>query len=466
MADTSAAGNIMTGYVTPVIRTMAILASLVCVFFLVNGGYHYLTSSGKPQQLEHAKLVLRNALIGLAIVLAAATLTAILSHAYASSGATAHQQLPLLSEVKPQSVSNGLVDVIIKAVTGVLNNIMQSAAKPFLAALSFFTTSTPLIADNASVFNLWLGVVGITDALFVLVIALLGFHVMSYATFGLDEIEFKHLLPQIALIFLLVNSSIFIIDGFISLSNAMIHAMTAGFGNVTVWDALTKVVDKGDGLGLATLLIMIAFLILSFILLIYYVGRIVTLYIGAVLSPLALLLWLIPSFRDFSESAAKVYLTTIFVLFVHVVILQLAASLFTGLAVSSPTHTPDTLMALVVGIATLLALLKTQGVLMELSYASIGPKTARKLGGQFINGVSYFGGKGKAVATAVANLDSQDNTKGTGRGSGGYRDKYDTSFVRPYSGGQKQASKSTPKIKTGTTVAAPKAQSPKVMEKP
>ena len=32
------------------------------------------------------------------------------------------------------------------------------------------------------------------DALFVLVIALLGFHVMGYATLGLDEIEIKHIL--------------------------------------------------------------------------------------------------------------------------------------------------------------------------------------------------------------------------------------------------------------------------------
>lgn len=70
-----------------------------------------------------------------------------------------------------------------------------------MAALGFFTKATPLMAQNSSVFNLWLAMVGITDVLFVVVIALLGFHVMSAASLGFDEIEIKHLLPRIGLIF-------------------------------------------------------------------------------------------------------------------------------------------------------------------------------------------------------------------------------------------------------------------------
>ncbi len=100
--------------------------------------------------------------------------------------------------------------------------------------------------------------------------------------------------------------------------------------------------------------------ILSVVLLVYYVGRLVTLFIGAVLSPLVILIWLVPGWRDFSESAAKTYLSTVFVLFVHVVILQLAASLFVGLSGSPDSPAPDTLMSMIVGLATILALLRTQ----------------------------------------------------------------------------------------------------------
>jgi len=36
-------------------------------------------------------------------------------------------------------------------------------------------------------------------------------------------------------------------------------------------------------------------------------------------------------------------------------------------------------MSVVVGLATLMTLLKTQGVLMQLNYASVAPKAMRKL---------------------------------------------------------------------------------------
>jgi hypothetical protein len=482
LADASSAASVMRSFVAPVLSTLCIIASLVCAFFLVNGGYHYMTSSGKPDRLEHAKRVMRNALLGLVTVLAAAILMTILTHAYAGSSAALNAKLPTLTTLQPAPVSNGLVDILIKAITGLLNNIIQSIAAPFLKALTFFTTSTPLMADNSAVFNLWLAIVGITDVLFVLVVALLGFHIMSAATFGFDEVEFKHLLPRIGLIFLLVNSSIFAIDGVIELSNAMIRAINAAGPSSSVWDVLTTVVKQAGGQGVAALLIMVAFLIFAVILLIYYVGRLVTLYIGAVLSPAILLLWLVPGFRDFSESAAKVYLTTVLVLFVHVIILEMAASLFAGLVIGSPTHTPDTLMAMVVGLATLIALLKTQGVMMQLSYVSVGPRSARKLGGQFMTGVSYLGGKGQTIATTVNNR--KDNTNGgNGQSGGGKSGKRlsNASYTQPKSKsrngpgdgsfdaespGFKTSNKSTRQAKTGETTVAPKSIKAKEMERP
>ena len=55
----------------------------------------------------------------------------------------------------------------------------------------------------------------------------------------------------------------------------------------------------------------------------------------------------------------------------------------------------------------MIALIKTQGVLMQLNYASIGPRTARKLGGSFVNGVSYLAisaryAYGGAIAPALS----------------------------------------------------------------
>lgn len=390
LADASSASDAMRAYVGPAVTTLAVLASLACVFFLVTGGIQYMSSAGNPDKLEHAKKIIKNALIGLVLVIAAGTLTAILTHAYSSTGTAGTEQFPSLQPLEPKDNGFNLFDVVINAIVSVLRNIVQSIGTPFVSALGFFTNSTPLMGGNASVFNLWLAVVGITDVLFILVIALIGFQVMSAATLGFDEIELKQLLPQMAFIFLLINTSIFAIDAIISLSNAMIYALQSGFQSTSVWDVLAKITEQSSDMGLAGLLIMIAFLILSVMLLVYYVLRLVGLYLGAILAPVVLLLWLLPAFKDFAITALKTYLVAIFVLFVHVVILLLAASIFVGIKAGDTSGQPNALMALIVGLATVVALLKAQGMMNQLVSAASAPKAARELGSSFMRGVSYM----------------------------------------------------------------------------
>lgn len=461
-ADASGAVTVMREYVAPTIRTLAALAAIVCTFFIVNSGYLYMTSSGKPEQMDHAKHVLRNALLGLIIVLSAATLTSILTSAYGHPAGGQTAALPSLQAIPPHNAGNGLVDVLIKAVTGFLNNIIQAVATPFLAALDHFTKSTPLMAGNPSVFNLWLTIVGMTDVLFVVILALIGFHVMSAASFGFDEIEFKHLLHRIGLIFLLLNTSIFFIDGIIELSNVLITAIGKVAGSSSPWESLTAVVKDTGGQGLAALLMMLAFLIFSVFLLVYYVLRLVTLFIGAVISPLVILVWLVPGFRDFSETAIKTYMTTIFTLFVHVVILQLAASLFTGMAATGENQVPDTLMAMVVGLATIMALLKTQGVMMQFSYVSMGARNTRRLGSQFMNGVSYMTGKSRAVVSKTAGatgkgIDKARSIQSTRRiESKSAQSSRSARNSQPNKNASNAASTHKQSAKTGITYEAPK----------
>lgn len=390
LADAMAASNAMRSFVAPIVTTLCVIATLACAFFLVAGGTEYMASRGKPENLEHAKRTLKNALIGLVLIIGAATLTAILSHAYGGGAGTMADKLPTLTPIQ-QDTSTSFWDVVIKAIIHVLQNIVDSIGQPFVQALGYFTNATPLMGDNSNVFNMWLAIVGITDALFVLVIALLGFQVMSFSTLGFDELDIRQLLPQIALVFLLVNTSIFAIDGVIAFSNGMIHALQSGFPCTSVWDLLSQIIQKSTGLGLGGLLILVAFLVLTVMLLVYYVGRLITLYIGAVLSPLVMLLYLLPAFKDFAVTALKIYLTTIFVLFVQVVIMQLASSIFGGILQGDNSGQPNILMALIVGLATVWALLKTQGVMKELAHAATGPHAAREMARSFRTGVSYLG---------------------------------------------------------------------------
>ncbi len=484
MAATSSAAGIMRSYVSPIINTLCIVGSAACIFFLANGGITYATSAGQPDKLDHAKRIIRNALIGLIFIFAATALTQILTHAYAGSNSAAHASIPNLTAITPAPVSNGLVGVIIKAITGVLNNIIQSLAAPFINSLAYFTKSTPLMADNSTVFDLWLAMVGICDALFVLVMALLGFHVMSASTFGLDEIDIKHLLPRFALIFLGLNTSIFAIDGVIELSNAMLHAVTITNGTTALWDALTNVVKQSAELGLPSLLLMLLFTISAVILVFYYLSRLIALYIGAILSPLVLLMWLVPGFRDFSETAARTYVMTIFVLFVQVLVLIVAGSLLDGVVVGSPTQTTGTLMPILTGSVALYFAVKVPFFMEKLTFASVGPRSARQLGGQFMNAVNSINLRRISKNTERKDVDPETGRRlvpGTGKRKPIFGEVGTATVARgaPQNrqrnkGGTTTIQSDKPRSKTGTTVVAPRAgnsqskqtKSPKPMEKP
>lgn len=442
LADALAASSMMQSFVAPLMTGLCIAASLGCTFFLVVGGTQYMSSRGKPENLEHAKRTIKNALIGLVVVLAAATLTAILTHAYSMSSSAVTDKLPTLAPIQPTS-TGGFWDIIIKSIVHVLQAIVGSIGQPFVQALAFFTKSTPLMGYNSSVFNMWLVIVGIADVLFIVVTALLGFHVMSFSTLGFEELDIKRLLPQMALVFLLMNTSLFAIDGIISLSNAMVHALQAAFPPLSLWDVLTNLTQQSSSLGLGALLIMIAFLVLTVLLLIYYVVRLITLYIGAALSPILLLLYLIPAFKDFAVTAVKVYLMTIFVLFVQVVIMQLASSLFLGMLQGSTGGQPNTLMALIVGLATIWALLKTPGVMKELSFAASMPQAAHRIASTFSKSFSYVRKVDRTVQqhnAKSAKEKKKSNSGGTSSSGNGYSDQ------KPIP--------DTPKLRTGETQPA------------
>ena len=405
----------LQNYLRPIMYSLVGLAGVVSTFFIVQGGIEYMTSAGRPDKLEHAKKILKNALIGLVIVIAAGTLTSILNNAYQQGGGSVVEQLPVLQPVQTDTGGGGITEVLINAIIGLFKHIITSAGKPFIQALSYFTHETPLMASNPAVFKLWLTVLGISNVLFVLGVALIGFQVMSAASFGLEEMEFKQLIPKLIGTFLLMNMSIFAIDAIIGLSNAMIHAVESIYSSNSVWEILKSVSDLSGGYGFVALMIMVVFLILALMLIVFYVLRIVTQYVGAVLSPIVALLQIIPGFKDFSLTATKAYIVNIFLLFIHVIILTLAATLFESVKLEGGSGSFNPVMAMIVGVATLLALLKTQSVLMHMSYVSAGPRALRKLSSQFMNGVSYT--TSKIQSSRSSRQLASDNTKSSSSSS-------------------------------------------------
>lgn len=377
------------------------LAGTAVVFFLVRGGYLYITSTGHPDALEDAKRTIRNALIGLVIVIAASFMTNLLSESLMQSSSGGSATALELSPIMPQQQTGTLTQILLDAVSGFLQNIVGSVTKPILDGIVWFLTSTPSLSTNSVVFNFWLVIVGITDSLFAIAIALLGFRVMSASSFGFEDVPLKELLPRIGLAFLLANTSIFWIDWVIELCQTMVNAVlhaTGGLSNAWIINAFDPAALLSQTTALITLVFAIMFILLAVILLIFYISRLMILAFGAALSPLLCLLSLSLKMSDFVGNAIKIYIVTIFTVFLHVVIIQLASSFLTvpGQVGENP------IIAILIGIALFSVLLKSTSVTVQLAMSSQAGNTLKTFSKQVINVISASSGKSAQAASTAA----------------------------------------------------------------
>ncbi len=324
----AATSSTIVDYTNSTVQLLTLIAGAAAVFFLIKGGYLYITSSGKPDSLENAKRTIKNALIGLILVIASSFIVSTLTNTFnqtsqvTSSGAV---QLTDISSVKP---SDGLTQVLIDAVNGFLQNLVQSATQPLVNGIMTYLASTPDLLTNQVVMHFWLTILGITDSLFIVVVALLGLHVMSAESFGFEQIELRQLLPRIGLAFLGANVSLFLCDYAVITCNALVKAVidaTGGLNQAWVVNAVTfQNLADVKTLALITLVFLVIFLILAMILLFMLIARLIFISLGAVLSPFIFLLWTLPKFSDFAEIAIKSYLVSVFTIFVYVVVIRLS----------------------------------------------------------------------------------------------------------------------------------------------
>ena len=410
-ADAQAASSMLRSSISPLFSTMVTIAAVICVLVIIFGGYYYMTSAGNPEKLVHAKKTLRNAFVGFVVVLAAGSLVAVMQNAYTSKPVKPAE----ISVEQPKADQPGsLNEIVSDSIKNFIQGAVKSIGQPVVDMLKQFTSATPLVAQNGAVFNVWAIMVAIADVLLLLVVALIGFRIMGASIIGLGDVDIRSLVPQVILAFVLANLSIFAIDAIISVSNAMIQALLIGMSNDIIWVALGTLIATISSVNIGIILLIAIVIILAIMLLVYYLQRMIVLYVGAVLSPLVVLLWLLPSFRDFAVHAVRMYITTIFVLFVHVSILMLAVALFSSLIQGKD----NAFMTALLGIATLLVLLKTSRTMNHLAMLGAGGHSMRRLGDTFVSGVSYMAGAMKqnpALATAGVGVSrSSTSTSTTG----------------------------------------------------
>lgn len=397
----------VANFTADALTTLTVLASTAVVFFLIRGSYVYITSTGNPTALDDAKKTIKNALIGLVIVIAAASISSFLNHAMIEPSSGGSATSLELAPIVPVEENGSLAQILLDAISGFLQNIVQSATKPILDGITWFLTATPTLATNSVVFNFWLVIVGITDSLFAIGIALLGFQIMSANTFGFEELTLKELLPKIGLAFLFANTSIFWIDWIIQLCQTLINATlnaTGGLSSAWIINAFDPAALISGTTAIITLIFAILFILLAVVLLIFYISRLMILAFGAVISPLACLLSLSPKFSGLVSSASKLYLITIFTVYVHVIIIQLASSFLTvpGQSGANP------IISLLIGIALFSVLLKSTSMTVQLAMASQTGNNLKRVGTQIFN---TFSSRSREVGTSHAVTKASTNIK-------------------------------------------------------
>ena len=322
-------------------------------------------------------------MIGLILVLASGVLISLFNNALSLSstnGSASAISIAPINSIKP---TDGLTQVLIDAVSAFMQNIVESATKPIVDGIFGFLTTTPSLLSNQVIVNFWLVSLGIVDSLFVVVAAILGLHLMSADTFGFEEVDIKQILPRLGLYFLGANVSLFLADYAIITCNALVSAVlnsTGGLSHSWVINIINPATPISGTTPLITLIFLVIFIIVAIVLLFMYITRLIFVSLGAVLSPFIFLLWTIPKMSDFAEIATKSYLAAVFVVFVHVVIIQLAASFL-----ALPEQSNNSLISIAVGIGLFLTLLKVPSLMTNMMFYSSGNGKLRKLGGQIIN---------------------------------------------------------------------------------
>jgi hypothetical protein len=376
----------ITEYTNDTLSIITLISTAAAVFFLIRGGYLYLTSSGNPQALEQAKKTIKQALIGLVIVLAAGVLVSVFRNAVnsnTSGGEAPGYELSQIDSVKP---SDGLTQVLIDAVASFMQNIVESATKPIVDGVMGYLTTTPSLLGNPVIVKFWLVSLGIVDSLFVIVVALLGFHFMSAGSLGFEEIELKFLLPRIGLAFLGANVSLFLADYAVLTCNTLVKAIldsTGGLNHAWVVNAIDPVTVISGNTPLITLIFLVLFLIIAIVLLLMYISRLIMISLGAVLSPFVFLIWTLPKFADTAEMAVKTYLVSVFMIFVHTVVIRLA-----GAFLALPESSENSLISIAIAIGLFLTLLKVPDLMMQAVLYTSRSGALKKVGGQIINVIS------------------------------------------------------------------------------
>lgn len=244
--------------------------------------------------------------------------------------------------------------VLVNLLQG-LANALHGAIGGVLGSSLNFITQTPPSGSYASptVHALWGVVRLIADAALVLVVLWGGFNVIARQQIGSPYHEAMELFPRLILGALLVNTSLSWTQLVIDANNALCSAV--GQAGLPAWERANTVSQV-----LVDLLAALIYLVTSLVLLLQALMRLALVDVLLVVSPIALLCWILPQTQGWARLWSSTFLGAVFTQFVQVLTLKLGGSLLTEL---TPMAADSALLALFLGVAVLALTLKVPNLM-------------------------------------------------------------------------------------------------------
>ncbi len=250
------------------------------------------------------------------------------------------------SEVFNQALVN-LLQGISAALRSLVGGVMASSVN--------FISQTPPAATYASptVLALWNLVRIIANSALALVALWSGFNLILRPHLGSPYHEVMELFPRVALGALLANTGLWWARFAIDANNALSGAL--GQASLPAWDQA----DSASQL-LAEVISVLVYLVTSLLLLLQMLMRLALIDVLLVVSPLALLCWVLPETQGWARLWSSTFFSAVFTQFVQVLALKLGGALLTDL---TPMAADVSLLAIFLGIAVLAVTMKIPGLM-------------------------------------------------------------------------------------------------------
>lgn len=244
--------------------------------------------------------------------------------------------------------------LLVNLLQGIANGL-RSLVDGVLGSSLNFISQTPPAGSYASptVKTLWELLRAIGNAALVLVALWGGFNLIFREHFDSPYHEAMELFPRLALGALLANSSLWWTRFSIDANNALCSAL--GQASLPAWEHA----DTTSQL-LVEVISTLIYLIASLLLLLQMLMRLALIDVLLVVSPIALLCWVLPQTQGWARLWSATFFGAVFTQFVQMLTLKLGASLLTDL---TPMAADASLLALFLGVAVIVLAMRVPSLM-------------------------------------------------------------------------------------------------------